>query len=279
MRDEHEEQDGAGHHNPPVDDVAAAQARCEANRAQLAPPAAPRDLSSLLARVRALHGADAEGIRATQERLRAQEALRMKRELLDRADARGVPRHPGVRAAIIDEGVWVLTEARAALEDGLAWRARERRARIGDPPLTLVLSGPPGVGKSTVLARAVARWPRTALYVLARHVATLPENDWSDNVAARRRLAAVDLLAVDEAGLEESERAGPRVEALLAQRADNALVTLVATNLDADAFAARYLTDRLRSRLSIEQGRRGMLWWCEVGGADLRDPGALEASR
>lgn len=84
----------------------------------------------------------------------------------------------------------------------------------------------------------------------------------------------------DEVVLEESDRAGPRVEALLAQRADAGRVTLVATNLDAEAFAARYLTERLRSRLSIEQGRRGQPWWCEVGGVDLRDPGALlRASR
>ena len=136
----------------------------------------------------------------------------------------------------------------------------------------VVLAGPPGVGKSTAVARLVTRWSRRARFVRAREVAALAS--WE--TAPRALLGAVQLLAVDEAGLEEGDRAGARIAGLLCERTDCAAcpgaVTVVVTNLDAQAFTARYVDDRLASRLAA-QVARGCDWWVELGGEDLRQVG------
>lgn len=211
---------------------------------------------------------------AERQRLTAMEAARRARELRRAAADRGVPQHPRLLAVALAEQP-LPTEAVRIVEEALAWRHRETAPGLPPPPLTLVLAGLPGVGKSTVLARTVTRWSRPAFFVTARDVANLPENDWSENAITRNRLFAVDLLAVDEAGQEDSRRAGARMEALLSERVNRARVTLVSTNLGEAEFTARYLTDRLRSRLVVEQGRRAQPWWMDVDGEDLRDPAAL----
>jgi hypothetical protein len=247
----------------------------------LAPPSPPR-FDQALARLRELHASPEYQARLAQTR--AWEAEQRRLALLAACTARGVPGHPDVRAVVLDEAPRP-TAALQALDAALAWRAANRRPGVGAPPVTLVLAGPPGNGKTTAGARLVARWPGTARRVLARAVGSLADNDWSENREAREVLARVGCLFVDEAGLEESARAGARVAVLLAERHDNAAVTVVATNLDAADFTARYLSegaaasDRLISRLSREQNRDGaaggLPWWWELPAADLRDPAVL----
>lgn len=216
-----------------------------------------------------------------RERLKAMERARVVRELHALADDRGVPAHPAIRRVVTAENAPIV-EAMEIVEEALRWQQAQRRAGERPPPVTIVLTGPPGCGKTTTLSRHVARWPTPARYVLAREIAVLPENDWGDNKLERRRLASVSLLGIDEAGLEESDRAGARLGALLAERRDGPHVTLIATNLGADEFFGRYVNARLISRLDVEQGRRGCAWWRDLTPVDYRDPetaAALEAGR
>lgn len=212
-------------------------------------------------------------VEARRAELLALEAARTRRELSLRADDRGVPRHPELRAVVLAPVVERPTMALVALERAVEWRAATRGAGAPPQPLVMVLAGPPGVGKSTAAARLVTRWSRRARFVRAREVAALAS--WE--TGPRALLGAVQLLAVDEAGLEEGDRAGARIAGLLCERTDCAAcpgaVTVVVTNLDAAAFRARYVDDRLASRLDAQE-RRGCDWWVELGGEDLRQGGA-----
>lgn len=278
--------------------LARAQAKLDARRREngaaavfLPPPAhclrpppigAPGDLAAPLQRAIAgavrQHAANVNDptARARRERLEAMHRDRQRRELFGLADDRGVPAHPAIRAVVAADRP-PLVEAFGVVEDALAWRQEQRRPGYAPPPLTLVLAGPPGCGKTTTLARIVARWPTSARYTLAREVATIPENAWEGNKLEWRALASIPLLAIDEAGLEESDRAGARLGALLAERIDGPRVTLIATNLGAEAFSVRYMNGRLHSRLSVEQGRRGCPWWRDLEPVDYRDPEAVAA--
>lgn len=211
-------------------------------------------------------GGDVEARRAEVARL---ELARFVRELSVRADARGVPQHPGLRAVVLATHVERPSPALLVLERALRWRAETRSPGAAPHPLTVVLAGAPGVGKSSAAARLVARWTRPARFTRAREVAALAS--WES--VERNRLGSAPLLAIDEAGLEEGDRAGARIGGLLCERADQPLVTVVVTNLDGEAFRARYVDDRLASRLASQEAL-GCGWWEEIGGDDFRRGGA-----
>lgn len=210
----------------------------------------------------------------------AREASEKHRTLMELCDERGIPRHPGARGVAIATTPTV-TAAMRAIARARVWRRTQTVPGLSPPPVTLVLAGPPGCGKTSAASRSVVMCRSNAKRILAREIAVLPENDWSENVAARSVLATIALLVIDEAGLEESARAGARVGALIAERTDNACVTIVCTNLDAETFVARYIGDRLVSRLSVEQGMRGrpggLSWWVDLPDSDLRDSEARDA--
>lgn len=234
-------------------------------------PTPPRNPATVLgdaaARLRAWQESP-EG-RTHMDRARTLEAERVQRELLERCGTRGVPAHPLIRALVCDPDL-PRTPALVALEEALAWRSAQT-TRYGAPPLVVVLAGPPGVGKTTALARLVARWPRTATMALAREIAEAP-GSWDERASARHTLGRVHLLALDEVGAEDGPSAAPRLAALIRERYDRALITVASTNLDAGAFVARYLDDRLVSRLAREQEGAGQGWWCALPDGDLRDP-------
>jgi hypothetical protein len=100
-------------------------------------------------------------------------------------------------------------------------------------------------------------------------VAVLSESGWETTRQERQELASLDLLAIDEAGLEMCEQGPPRIAAMLLQRHDRALVTLIATNLSGERFYERYLDSRLCSRLT-GQARGGLPWWRDLSPVDLR---------
>lgn len=287
---------------PPPDDDAEARAireaqerleraRAEApSRAAGPPPVIPSAPRPVLAPVGALGASiaraaaryrvalDQRSPEWEQERARlaAMEHARRARDLRRAAAARGVPEHPGILSVILAERP-LPTGAWRAVEDAFAWRQRQTRPGFPSPPVTLVLAGKPGRGKSATLARMVAT-SRSAFFCTARDIATLPESGWSEHTATRRHFISVRLLAIDEAGLEEAARAGARMEAILSERINNGLATLISTNMSFEDFSARYMNDRLLSRLGSEQSERGQPWWADCMGDDLRDPQALASA-
>jgi hypothetical protein len=206
----------------------------------------------------------------------AREAQRREEELSAICDQRGVPTEPGAREVILAPEPAV-TAALEAIQGVLTWRLAQRVPRGGRQPAIAILAGRPGNGKTTALGWAVARSSKAAQFVVARLIAASPRNGWHRD--AWEKWSTCDLLAIDELGREEpGENNGGvlRISALLAERYDAGLVTLCATNLDAQGFAQRYADDRLASRLRAGQFRNGgpggCPYWHNLPDGDLRDP-------
>ena len=205
----------------------------------------------------------------------ANEQRRREAALLEACDARGVPEEPGMREAVVSPR---LTPAIEVVRGTLGWRDAQPVWRGARQPVVAVLAGPPGDGKSTALAWAVAHHERSAAYALARAVGATPRGTWIP-VSERAQIekwARVDLLAIDELGHEDDGDGSERIAALIAERYDKGRITLCATNLAADAFFARYMNARLESRLHRGQFRGGApgAWpyFHLVPDLDLRDP-------
>jgi len=211
----------------------------------------------------------ARGVSPAQDALaRREQAERQRANLREfyvrRCDERGVPRGADVRRWIFPDHV-----------DGEAFdvvaRALTARgdARDGRWALVLLL-GATGRGKSSALARAVARHRHDAHYILAPDAAQAFDTrvrSFDHDRATQALLATlrdVDLLAIDEVGTEGDALCGA-IENLVATRCTNGLVTLLAGNLSPEAFAARYRDPRLESRLDAEGAVCVVL-----SGADLR---------
>ena len=79
-------------------------------------------------------GGDVEARRAEVARL---ELARFVRELSVRADARGVPQHPGLRAVVLATHVERPSPALLVLERALRWRAETRSPGAAPHPLTV----------------------------------------------------------------------------------------------------------------------------------------------
>jgi len=186
---------------------------------------------------------------------------RKKRELLDLADARGVPVDLAVREHASDAQLdW---SSVAALRVVLADRKLRQGARtIGKAPAVAVLGGPKGTGKTTALAWAITHAPLTAQYATAAEIAETKR--WGDGAAAWARWERVDTLAIDELGVESDPEA---VSKLLLHRWDRAGgLTVCAGNLTFEDTCARYLSqgvgDRVLDRLSLQRCD----WWHEITG-------------
>jgi DNA replication protein DnaC len=124
----------------------------------------------------------------------------------------------------------------------------------------LILSGPAGVGKTFGLGFAVQE--RGGEYVSAQTLVTVGSFDpvWKD-------IGFASLLSLDELGAEKRNEAyDASLFALLDARYANQRKTVLATNLDAAAFKARYSDDRLYDRLK-KAGE-----WVYVGGSTMRLP-------
>ena len=168
--------------------------------------------------------------------------------------------------------------------DAIRWVARAVELRIEEHrrPITLVLSGTPGSGKTCAACWGLLNHPGSALFVIAQAIAAHPDNGWSENATTWERWRDVRMLAIDELGDERGgEGSNASFEALFAERHNRGYFTVATTNLDADTFSARYVGGRVYSRLQHEQARDGMTpaeslalggfpWWVEVGDPDLR---------
>lgn len=168
---------------------------------------------------------------------------------------------------------WVTAEtldgaAADAVKEALGRRGEGGRGRWA----IIVLLGNAGVGKTSALARAVARHPRDAMYVFARDAALAlvdRPRSFSSAKAAEELvdyMRAVDLLAVDELGTEPAALS-PEILHLVAARCSDGLCTILAGNVAAAQFTERYVqTDtRIASRLMSPHGTV-----VDLEGADLR---------
>lgn len=137
------------------------------------------------------------------------------------------------------------------------------QTHLAAPPacVFLVLAGPRGRGKTTALAWAVTEGG--GLYVPAHDLVRAGTFDpvWSD-------LAAAPVLGLDELGAEHVNDAfRASLYDLLDTRYGNSRRTLIATNLDGEAFRQRYCPDpgdRLLERLT--KGGR----WVNLPGESMR---------
>lgn len=192
---------------------------------------------------------DAEA-RAQQEAARV---ARLREFYAQRAAERGVPRAQDIRR-------WVFPDlVEGVVFDAVAGALRQRGNPNNARWCFFVALGSVGVGKTAALARAVARHRGDAQYVIAPDAAKALQDRLRSfdhdraTQAVVERLRTVDLLAVDELGTEPPELS-EELTSLIALRCTEGLATLVASNLTAEHFVARYNSPRIRSRLEADGG-------------------------
>jgi hypothetical protein len=129
------------------------------------------------------------------------------------------------------------------------------------------------------MAWAVARHELRARFVHAADVLATPRNGYSTSEERWALWERVDLLAIDEVGLEAGDPA--LLVALLVRRYNDGRATLLGTNLSQAAFEARFPLERLRDRLDNEQNLAGadggLKWFVPLKGTSLRSPAARAA--
>lgn len=182
------------------------------------------------------------------------------------------------------EGGHQLTET-TALREARAWWA-------ASSPL-LVLAGHVGTGKSLAAAWLVQqRWlaccasqPGDQLRVgglpiwlgapLLSRVST-----WGDGAARIASWRDTMLLVLDDLGVEDaSDRTNALLDDLVNHRSENALATIITTNVGPGAFVKRYGTrirDRVRGCGLTSEGLSR--WWVECDGDGTRDQAGLPVS-
>jgi hypothetical protein len=164
-----------------------------------------------------------------------------------------------------------------ALREAAAWWAAR-------PPL-LVLAGPVGTGKSLAAAWLVQqRWQAcersrpgdpmrdggVPIWLGAPLVSRV--QTWGDGAAKIASWRETMLLVLDDLGVEDaSDRTNATLDDLINHRFENALPTVVTTNLSPKQFEARYgarIRDRVRGSGLDETGKAR--WWIVCGGDSLR---------
>lgn len=197
------------------------------------------------------------------------ESDRRRRELAEVADACGVPGDVGVRRFALE--VALTGPLVDAVREALSWRAARSRELHGRAPVLRMLGGPVGRGKTVALAWSVVHHVRGARYVTATEIAATPRNGYSTNEDAHRRWERVDLLCVDEVGMDAQTDA---LVGLMLARWTAGGATLLAGNLNRREFTARYLSgplgERLTDRVSGVQKRGGCDWFVLSSGPSLR---------
>lgn len=230
------------------------------------PLAQPQPLGDELARIteRLQRAARSPEHLAEVARREADLARVRRRALAATATALELPAHEDLRAVAYDDDPRE-TAALRAVRAALTWRNGRRVGQV------LVLTGPPGTGKSSACAWVVLRAETGALWTAAPDVLATPRNGFSENTYRWERWQSVPLLVVDDLGTETGD--AESLATLLAVRFDRGLLTLASTNLDARDFASRYLAGPAGARLSDRlRGQRdaGLRWIATTGTESLR---------
>jgi DNA replication protein DnaC len=204
------------------------------------------------------------------ERKRAAKSERDKaRAAADDAD---VPDELGLRTVALQRDP-PETEALVAYRAALEFRETQS-TKVGRRAVIRLVAGTAGSGKSCGLAWCATHHPRSAQFVSSARIAATPRNGWSDNEKAWDSWLKVDLLCIDEVGVEKGDPAS--IAYLLSERYNHGLATLMAGNLSRKDFADRYRDERLVDRLRNGQGHAdaptGLPWFVAVTGDSLRNP-------
>ncbi len=225
--------------------------------------------------------ADPEYQRQQAERAAAEKRQREqdhRARLREKADAAQVPEELGLRTiALVDDPPE--TEALVAYREALAWREM-RTTPVGRQPVIRLVVGTTGTGKSCALAWCATHHARAAEYVSAAAIVATPRNGWSTNEQAWERWLRVDLLCVDEVGVEKGDPQA--IVFVLGERFNRGLATLISGNIARGEFGKRYGDERLADRMrngQMEGREDGFPWYVAVTGSSLRNPANAEALR
>lgn len=172
-----------------------------------------------------------------------------RRLLKERLEGSGIPRG----ALDVVTGAMEPTEATQAVDE---WLPTDKRL--------LLLSGGVGTGKTVAAAHAIRRARGRWLY--APNI-TKVASFGDEQAQAMSRLRASKLLVIDDLGSEFSQTTGwgrTELANLIVDRYEDALRTIITTNLDAKAWRA-YADERLRDRLGGRFGKAVL-----VGGTSRR---------
>lgn len=173
----------------------------------------------------------------------------------DRLETEAVPLDPSAHKAIVEGG------ARLASTPSLEAVKRWLGASNAKP--LLVISGGTGCGKSVSAAYAVAHSPTGGRWRTAAAVCRVFGAQYGDLLSDQAVMRGTGLLVIDDIGTElHGDRMGAALVELLEYRRTRR--TLVTTNLDKRAFAARYPDERLISRM------RAYSSWVNDKGSDMR---------
>lgn len=181
------------------------------------------------------------------------------------------------RANLASEGVALRPEVERGLvcgeglSESASLTAVRRWMALDAVPPVLVLSGGTGSGKTVAAAWALANSPHGGRWRTASQLARAFAGSFGESVEEQQGACECRLLVLDDLGAETapaSRVAGMLVELLeCRQRAPARTRTVVTTNLDRTAFAARYGDARLASRMAPEAG---VVAWVSDRGRDLR---------
>jgi DNA replication protein DnaC len=184
------------------------------------------------------------------------EAQQGERDRRDRIESSGIGEHldeSGAAAIIADRP----TETRAL--------ALVRTWLISSRPM-LVLTGPPGVGKTVAAAWALSRLP--GRYARAQELCEMREN-WRERARWATHLRC-EILVVDELGLERDPAlAKETLQDVVDKRQRTPRRTLLLGNLDKAGLVARY-DARTLDRLGIDDDASGIAILRSLKGESLR---------
>lgn len=240
----------------------------------------PRSFDGVTVRVVESPSAETLAARRRREAAKLREARKLAAGTMD------VPDDEDLREVVLEESP-PETDALRVFREAVAWWKRTGRGCV-----RLVI-GTKGTGKTSGACHALIRAGESGLFVPAHKVGAKPENAWSGNAELWDLWSTVDVLVIDDFGVEHVESTA--FASLLLRRHGAGLLTLATSNLTLALFTNRYLEhdlgERFLERMRLAQGRarmvegrlrytsEGLPWCVPVKGESLRSIEAREALR